>query len=112
MKKLYEEDGGTSTTFYIDLPPERISHSKSSAGRILPVALSLFFLLLVLLQIYTAPNNDDVVIPHVLSVHEVFRFIATRLAQWIPKFVSSLMLLYVGICLGYAGVRLYLDKQD
>jgi hypothetical protein len=112
MKKVVESNGGTSATFYIDLPPERINHSKSSAGRILPVALSLFFLLLVLLQIYTTPTNDDVVIPYVPSVHEVFRFITTRFAEWIPKFVSSLMLLYVGICLGYAGVRLYLDKQD
>jgi hypothetical protein len=43
------------------------------------------------------------------SVQEVLRSIAACFAEWIPRFVSSLMLLYVGLCLGYAGVRLYLE---
>jgi hypothetical protein len=112
MKKaVYESDDGTSATFYIDLPPERIYHSKSSGRPIIPIVMSLFFLLLVLLQLYTAPDNDDVAILNVPSVQEFFRFIATRFAEWIPRFVSSLMLLYVGICLGYAGVRLYLETN-
>jgi hypothetical protein len=46
------------------------------------------------------------------SVQEVLRSIAACFAEWIPRFVSSLMLLYVGLCLGYAGVRLYLELAD
>jgi hypothetical protein len=46
------------------------------------------------------------------SVQEVLRSIAACFAEWIPRFVSSIMLLYVGICLGYAGVRLYLELPN
>jgi hypothetical protein len=106
MKKVSESVYDTSATFYIDLPPERINHS-SSGRSIVPVVLSLFFLLLLLL--YYTPDTDDVAIPYVPSVQEVLRSVASCFAEWIPRFVSSLMLLYVGICLGYAGVRLYLE---
>jgi hypothetical protein len=109
MKKLYESGDDTSATFYIDLPPERINHSRSSGGAIIPVVSSLSFLLLLLLLIYTTPGADNVAIPYVPSVQEVLRSIAACFAEWIPRFVSSLMLLYVGLCLGYAGVRLYLE---
>ena len=109
MKKAYESIDETSATFYIDLPPERINHSKSSSGAIIPLVSSLFFLLLLLL-LYTVPGaDDDVAIPYMPSVQEVLRSIAGWFAEWIPRFVSSLMLLYVGLCLGYAGVRLYLE---
>jgi hypothetical protein len=110
MKKFYESVDDTSATFYIDLPPERINHSRSSDRRIIPVVSSLCFLPLLLL--YTTPGADDVAIPYVPSVQEVLRSIAACFAEWIPRFVSSLMLLYVGLCLGYAGVRLYLELAD
>lgn len=109
MKKFYQSVDGTSATFYVDLPPERLNHSKSSVrAKIIPVVSSLCFLLL-LLFLYSTPGTDDVAIPNVPSLKEVLRFIAVCFAEWIPRFVSSLMLLYVGLCLGYAGVRLYLE---
>jgi hypothetical protein len=99
----------TSATFYIDLPPERMNHLKSSGQATIPVVLSLFLLLLLL---YSTPDTDDVTVPYAPSAQEVSPFITTRFAEWIPRFVSSLMLLYVGICLGYAAVRLYLELPN
>ncbi len=109
MKKLYESIDDTSATFYIDLSPERINHSKSSGGAIIPVVSGLCFLLLLL---YTTTGVDDVAIPDVPSIQAVLRSVASCFAEWIPTFVLSLMLLYVGLCLGYAGVRLYLELPN
>jgi hypothetical protein len=108
MKKNPESVDDTSATFYVDLPPERINHSKSSGRAIIPVVLSLCFLLV----LHATPDNEDVAISYMPSIQDILRFIAIRFAEWIPRLVSSLMLLYVGICLGYAGVRLYLELPN
>jgi hypothetical protein len=113
MKKIYESDVDTSATFYISLPPERINHLKSSGRRVISVTITLVLSLCsLLLLLYNAPGADDIVIMYVPSVQEVLSFIATCFAEWIPRIVSSLMLLYVGLCLGYAGVRLYLELPN
>jgi hypothetical protein len=106
MKNQLESVGDTSATFYIDLPPKRFNHHSKSSGRAI---IPFLFSLCLLLFLYATPGDEDAAIPYVLSIQDVLSFIAIRSAEWIPRLVSSLMLLYIGICLGYAGLRLYLE---
>jgi hypothetical protein len=113
MKKVYKPVTKAYANFCIDLPPERIKHPKSSGQATVNVVLGVFLGLLLLLLRHSNLDPDDDALLNLPSFQEVSHFFATSVADGIPrlvaKLVSSLMLFYVGICLGYAGVLLYLE---